>query len=86
MTGYAEPSHMDAIGFSPLTTRDTLLEQIDREIECAKAGKPATIWLKMNSLVDKMLIDALYRGWSATWTGAWRRWCRSTTPPFMRRC
>jgi polyphosphate kinase len=65
MTGYAEPSRMDAIGFSPLTTRDTLLERIDREIDCAKAGRPATIWLKMNSLVDKTLIDALYRASNA---------------------
>jgi polyphosphate kinase len=65
MTGYAEPTRMDAIGFSPLTTRDTLLERIDRESDCAKVGKPATIWLKMNSLVDKTLIDALYRASNA---------------------
>jgi polyphosphate kinase len=43
MAGYAEPSRMEAVGFSPLTTRDTLLERIDCEIHCAKAGKPATI-------------------------------------------
>jgi polyphosphate kinase len=61
MTGYAEPTKMDVLAFSPLTTRDTLLAQIDNEISNAQAGKPATIWLKMNSLVDKKLIDALYR-------------------------
>jgi polyphosphate kinase len=61
MTGYAEPARIAALGFSPITTRQRLLEQIDREIEFARAGKPATIWLKMNSLVDKTLIDALYR-------------------------
>ncbi len=61
MTGYAKPARMDALEFSPLTTRNALLEQIDHEIEFARAGKPATIWLKMNSLVDKTLIDALYR-------------------------
>ncbi len=61
MTGYAEPSRMDALGFSPITTRRALLQQIDHEIELARTGRPATIWLKMNSLVDKTLIDALYR-------------------------
>ncbi len=65
MTGYAEPTRMDALGFSPLTTRDTLLKFIEHEIELARAGKPATIWLKMNSLVDKTLIDALYRASNA---------------------
>jgi polyphosphate kinase len=61
MTGYARPARMDALEFSPLTTRNALLEQIDCESEFGRAGKPATIWLKMNSLVDKTLIDALYR-------------------------
>ena len=65
MTGYAEPAHMDVVAFSPLTTRDTLLEYIDHEMAHAASGKPATIWLKMNSLVDKALIDALYRASSA---------------------
>ena len=61
MTGYAEPELMDAVAFSPLTTRKVLLELIEHEIDFAKAGKPATIWLKLNSLVDETLIDALYR-------------------------
>ena len=61
MTGYAEPELMDAVAFSPLTMRKVLLELIDREIAFAHAGRPATIWLKLNSLVDEALIDALYR-------------------------
>jgi len=60
MTGYARPERMDALAFSPLTTRSVICELIDREIMFAREGKPGTIWLKMNSLVDDKLIDKLY--------------------------
>ena len=60
MTGYARPAAMDVLAFSPLTTRSTLAGLIDAEIAFARAGKPAQIWLKMNSLVDEELIDHLY--------------------------
>ncbi len=60
MTGYAQPEKMDQLAFSPLTIRRRLEELIDAEIAFARAGKPATIWLKMNSLVDDRLIDRLY--------------------------
>jgi polyphosphate kinase len=60
MTGYAKPEAMEAVSYSPILTRDVLLSLIEREIEFAQAGKPATIWLKMNSLVDSRLTDSLY--------------------------
>jgi polyphosphate kinase len=65
MTGYARPEKMDALAFSPLTTRATLMDLIEREIEFARAGKPAAIWLKLNSLVDWKLIDKLYEASNA---------------------
>ncbi len=65
MTGYARPERMDAIGFSPLTTRTMLEELIDREIAFARAGQPATIWLKVNSLVDERMIGKLYEASNA---------------------
>ncbi len=61
MTGYARPETMEGLAFSPLTIRPALMGLIEREIAFARDGKPATIWLKMNSLVDEALIDALYR-------------------------
>ena len=61
MTGYARPEIMEELGFSPLTTRVKLLALIHREIGFAREGKPAAIWLKMNSLTDVELIDALYK-------------------------
>ena len=60
MTGYARPETMEKLAFSPLTTRPTLLAMIRQEIAFAKEGKPAAMWIKMNSLVDETLIDALY--------------------------
>ncbi len=60
MTGYAKPEKMDALAFSPLTARSAIVALIDQEIVFAQKGKPANIWLKLNSLVDEELIDKLY--------------------------
>jgi len=60
MTGYARPEQMEKIAFAPVTLRPTLYGLIDAEIANAKAGKPAAIWAKLNSLVDGALIDRLY--------------------------
>lgn len=60
MTGYARPAQMEALAFSPLMLRPMLIELIDREIAFARAGRPAAIWLKMNALTDKVLIEKLY--------------------------
>lgn len=61
MTGYATPEQMEKLNIAPLGLKKKLLAQIEAETENAKAGKPAAIWAKMNSLVDPTLIDALYR-------------------------
>jgi len=61
MTGYARPEAMERLAFAPLTIRPSLMGLIEQEVAFASAGKPGGIWLKMNSLVDHDLIDALYR-------------------------
>ncbi len=60
MTGYASPANLNGIVLSPLSMRNQLNAMIDTEIKNVKRGKPAGIWLKMNSLVDSQMIFKLY--------------------------
>ncbi len=60
LSGYAQPDGLENLSISPLTLKKTLLRRIETEVEYARAGKPATIWAKMNSLIERDVIDALY--------------------------
>jgi len=61
MTGYARPVNLKRLSLSPLTLRKQLMADIEAEIEQARAGRPGSIWAKMNSLTDPDIIDALCR-------------------------
>jgi len=61
LTGYAEPTDLEQIAISPFNMRKQLLSDINDEIAHAEAGRPASIWAKLNSLVDPSIIDELYR-------------------------
>ena len=61
ITGYVEPAETEAIAISPLNLRERLYEDIDAEIAHAEAGRPATIWAKLNAITEKGIIDRLYQ-------------------------
>lgn len=65
ITGYAEPETLEKIAISPFGIRARILEDIQKEIDNARNGRPATIWAKLNSLVDITIIDALYEASNA---------------------
>jgi polyphosphate kinase len=65
VTGYVAPSGLELLTMSPHGLRDRLSELIDAEIDNARAGLPAAIWAKMNSLVDPQIIEKLYRASAA---------------------
>ncbi len=61
ITGYVAPKDQKLIKMSPLNIRKEIERLIQNEVENARQGKPATIWAKMNSLVDASIIDKLYK-------------------------
>jgi polyphosphate kinase len=60
LTGYAEAPAWKKLAVAPFTLQDRVVELIDREAARARAGEPARIIAKMNSLVDPLVIRRLY--------------------------
>ncbi|WP_243073895.1 RNA degradosome polyphosphate kinase [Microbacterium sp. SS28] len=61
LSGYAIEKKFKRLLVAPLHLRKGLLRLIDRERRNALDGKPARIRIKVNSMVDEQIIDALYR-------------------------
>jgi len=60
ITGYIEPDELECIAISLLDLRERLYDLIDGEIANVKDGKPAGIWVKLNSITNRAMIDKLY--------------------------
>jgi len=61
LTGYSDPPRLRKLAMAPTMLRDRVLKLIERETRRAKAGQPAEIRAKMNSLTDEHIIRALYQ-------------------------
>jgi polyphosphate kinase len=61
LTAYAEHPHYGPLLVAPLDLAEKCVALIEREAEHARAGRPARIVAKMNSLLDKNIVQSLYR-------------------------
>src|SRR3546814_10435988 len=61
LSGYAIEKKFKRLLVAPLHLRKGLVRLIDKERRHALAGKPARVRIKVNSMVDEQIIDALYR-------------------------
>ena len=60
LTGLGKGSELNHLWISPFSLHANILQAIQSEIKLAKAGKPAQIIAKMNSLVEPLVVEALY--------------------------
>jgi len=60
LSGYAIEKKFRRLLVAPLHLRKGLLKRINAEAEHARAGRPSGIRVKLNSIVDEQIIDALY--------------------------
>lgn len=65
VTSQSAPKELDKLVIAPIGLRQHLYDCIDTEIAHAKAGRAASIWAKMNALVDTGVIEKLYEASSA---------------------
>lgn len=65
LSGFAPQTAFTRLLVAPRTMRSGLLDRIDREIENKKAGKPAFIRMKLNSILDEDFIEAFYKASTA---------------------
>jgi polyphosphate kinase len=61
LSGFAPQSTYSRLLVAPSTLRTGIFERIDREIENQKAGKPAGIQLKLNSILDEGFVEKIYQ-------------------------
>ena len=61
LTGYSRQTEYRSLLVAPDRMRDAIVERIDGEATACREGRESGIRIKVNSLVDEQVIDALYR-------------------------
>ncbi len=60
VTGYVKPVELENLAISPHMIKPRILAGLAAEVEHARAGRPAAVWVKLNAITDPEVIDALY--------------------------
>ena len=60
VSGYIEPGDFENISLAPLNLKKTILDNLTNESRYASKGLKAVAWIKLNSLIEKDVIDAMY--------------------------
>ena len=60
LTGFSKKEEFEQLGVAPINLREKITSCIDKEISNARNGKPAKIFIKVNSLTDVKIIEKLY--------------------------
>lgn len=61
LSGYSRRETYRRLLVAPKSLRDGLIARVNKEVQHHRAGRPAYVRIKVNSIVDEALIDALYR-------------------------
>ncbi|MPY45452.1 RNA degradosome polyphosphate kinase [Streptomyces phyllanthi] len=61
LSGYSRRETYRRLLVAPKSLRDGLVSRINKEVQHHRAGRPAYVRVKVNSMVDEAIIDALYR-------------------------
>ncbi|MEB8340567.1 RNA degradosome polyphosphate kinase [Streptomyces endophyticus] len=61
LSGYSRRETYRRLLVAPKSLRTGLITRIEKEVQHHRAGRPAHIRIKVNSMVDEAVIDALYR-------------------------
>ncbi len=65
LSGYVQPEGLENLAISPISLKARLLDLIAAEADHARAGREGRIWVKLNSIIEPDVIDALYAASSA---------------------
>ncbi len=60
VTGYAEPQGLESLTLSPLSLKPKIIECLRAEAAHARAGRPANVWIKCNSVTEPVVMDEIY--------------------------
>ena len=61
LTGYSRPTEYQRLLVAPAGLRSGIIRQIDQQVRLASEGRPSSIQMKCNAIIDEALVDALYR-------------------------